>query len=39
MFDLSATYSSELVGFGSIDLVGTFAQFLDALSVSPLAAI
>ncbi|NKZ71565.1 hypothetical protein GTA09_18390 [Rhodococcus hoagii] len=25
--DLSLTYSSELIGFGSIDLVGVFASY------------
>lgn len=39
MFDLSLTYSSEIVGFGSVDLVGTFAKYLNALSVSPFAPI
>jgi hypothetical protein len=32
MFDLSISYLSDLVGFGSIDLVGTFAKYLDTLS-------
>lgn len=35
MFDLSLTYSSDMVSFGSIDLVGTLAQYLDALSMNP----
>ncbi|BDC74732.1 hypothetical protein [Prescottella equi] len=35
MFDLSLTYSADLVGFGSIDLVGTLAQYLNALSLNP----
>ncbi len=35
MFDLSVTYSSDIVKFGSVDLVATFAQYLNALSVSP----
>ncbi|WP_277750169.1 hypothetical protein [Prescottella agglutinans] len=35
MFDLSLTYSSDLVGFGSVDLVATFAQYLNALSLNP----
>jgi hypothetical protein len=32
MFDLSMSYLSDLVGFGSIDLVGTIAKYLDTLS-------
>lgn len=28
MFDSSLTYSSELVGFGSITVVNAFAQYL-----------
>ncbi|BDQ19049.1 hypothetical protein RQN9TF_07565 [Rhodococcus qingshengii] len=32
MFDLSMSYLSDLVGFGSIDLVGTFAKYLNTLS-------
>ncbi|MET3639256.1 hypothetical protein ABIC73_000813 [Prescottella equi] len=32
--DLSLTYSSELIGFGSIDLVGVFASYLNALSLA-----
>lgn len=35
MFDLSLTYSSELAGFGSVDLVARFAKYLNALSVAP----
>ncbi|MDH6676883.1 hypothetical protein M2284_001081 [Rhodococcus sp. LBL1] len=35
MFDLSVTYSSDMVKFGSVDLVATFAKYLDALSVKP----
>ncbi len=35
MFDLSLAYSSDIVDFGSVNLVGTFAKYLNALSVSP----
>lgn len=35
MFDLSLTYLSDLVGFGSIDLVGAFGKYLNALSSFP----
>lgn len=33
MFDLSLTYSSDIVKFGSVDLVSAFAKYLTALSV------
>lgn len=32
--DLSLTYSSELINFGSIDLVGVIASYLNALSLA-----
>jgi len=32
--DLSLTYSSDLIDFGSIDLVGVLASYLDALSLN-----
>ena len=35
MFDLSFTYSADIVKFGSVDLVGAFAKYLNALSVNP----
>lgn len=35
MFDLLLTYISELVDFGSIDLVSTFGKYLDTLSSTP----
>lgn len=34
MFDLLLTYLSEIVGFGSIDLVGTFTTYLSTLSAT-----
>jgi len=33
--DLSMTYSSDMIKFGSIDLVGVLASYLDALSLAP----
>lgn len=33
--DLSLTYSSEMIDFGSIDLVGVLASYLNALSLTP----
>ncbi|ERB54210.1 hypothetical protein N806_24100 [Rhodococcus sp. P27] len=35
MFDLFLDYLSKIVDFGSIDLVGTFVKYLNALSSSP----
>ena len=32
--DLSLTYSSDMIKFGSIDLVGVLASYLDTLSLS-----
>lgn len=37
--DLSLTYSSDLISFGSIDLAGVIASYLNALSLAaPLPA-
>lgn len=33
--DLSMTYSADLIDFGSIDLVGIIASYLNALSLYP----
>ncbi|XGU19534.1 hypothetical protein ACETU7_32440 [Rhodococcus sp. 3Y1] len=35
MFDLFLDYLSKIVDFGSVDLVGTFVKYLNALSSSP----
>lgn len=35
MLNLSLTYSSDISKFGSVDLVATFAKYLNALSVAP----
>jgi len=32
--DLSMTYSSDMINFGSVDLVGVLAQYLNALSLA-----
>ncbi|WP_260985068.1 hypothetical protein [Prescottella equi] len=32
--DLSLAYSSDVINFGSIDLVGVFASYLNALSLA-----
>ncbi len=32
--NLSLTYSSEMVSFGSVDLVGVIASYLNALSLA-----
>lgn len=34
MFDLFLTYLSEIIDFGSVDLVGTFATYLNSLSAA-----
>ncbi|WP_278249728.1 hypothetical protein [Rhodococcus sp. ABRD24] len=33
--DLSLTYSSDMINFGSVNLVGILASFLNALSLDP----
>lgn len=35
MLNIFLTYLSELVGFGSVDLVSTFGTYLTALSSYP----
>jgi hypothetical protein len=35
MFDIFLAYISDLVNFGSVDLVGTFGKFFDTLSADP----
>ncbi|GAA3171374.1 hypothetical protein GCM10020255_060230 [Rhodococcus baikonurensis] len=35
MFDLFLDYLSKIVDFGSVDLVGTFVKYFNALSSSP----
>ncbi|KJF23254.1 UNVERIFIED_ORG: hypothetical protein FNL38_101272 [Nocardia globerula] len=32
MFNILLAYLSDMVAFGSVDLVGTFAKYLDTLS-------
>lgn len=32
--DLSMTYSADMIDFGSVDLVGVLAQYLNALSLA-----
>lgn len=35
MLELSLDFSSDLVNFASVDLVETFAKYLNTLSVAP----